>query len=348
MPKQPLSDIQPLEQVEGLLSRNWPPLRWCQLNVAVALSGGCDSMTLLRAVLRLKHQHCGPGRVTALHVDHQLRGRESEADATWCEAQCKLLEVPLRVLRGVKSPDAHDDGDGLENAAREHRYRLLAEAAEQDGVRYVATAHTQNDQVETVLFRLMRGSGMRGLAGIPSSRMLTPAVTLVRPLLDCSRKQLECYLAALNQDFRVDSSNRDTRLTRNRLRHELLPQLRTEYNIELDAALLRIASHAEGVQRFLEKQGQLLLDKARVADSDITANKSITLRCGPLTRQDSVVVCEALRLAWRDSGLPEQEMTFDWWRRLAERVSEPRSGGILNLPGAVRASIVDDCLVIQW
>jgi len=343
--RQNLIDTTPLGEVLACLCDAWPPQAWSEVHVAVAISGGCDSMALLRTMLKLKEQVGGPGQLSAMHVNHQLRGAESDADATWCEQQCEMLGVPLKVLQGKVAQRAQAEGDGIEAAARGLRYELLTQAAEEAGIRYLATAHTRDDQVETILFRILRGSGLQGLRGIPSTRPLSPVVTLVRPLLACSRKALESYLSQLGQTYRSDSSNQDRRFARNRLRHELLPLLRAEHNQEVDAALLRLAAQADETQQFVELHARGILEKCLIKPASAGELK---LCLSPLSEQADVVVCETLRLAWREAGLAEQAMTYPWWRRMAELVKNPDGGEILNLPGDVRASIFDGQLLLRW
>lgn len=329
---------------DNLLGHVCLPPDWCELNVAVALSGGADSMALLRALRHFKTQQSGAGSLMALHVNHQLRGAESTDDAQWCQQQCETLGVPLEVLTCDTSQYATDSGVGIEAAARTQRYQLLTAAAEQAGVRYLATAHTRDDQVETVLFRTLRGTGLRGLAGIPRTRALTGSVTLVRPLLDCSRTRVIDYLTELGQGYRTDSSNAETQFTRNRLRHDLLPLLREQYNPELDSALVRLARQAEESQQVVESLAQRLLDEARRSSKPQT----VSLCWYAFGEQQPLVVCEALRIAWREAGLAEQAMTYEWWRRLAEMVQKPCEGAVFNLPGNVRASIAGELFLLEW
>jgi len=327
----------------------WPTADWADVHVAVAISGGCDSMALLRALLQIKAEIGGEGKIFALHVNHQLRGADSEQDAQWCQQQCDSLGVPLTILRGTAADRAEQDGDGIEAAARTERYELITTATEQAGARYLAIAHTQNDQVETIMFRLLRGSGLRGIAGIPRSRPLTPSVTLVRPLLDCTRDDLESYLASLTQSYRSDESNTERRFARNRVRHDLLPKLREDFNQNVDGALLRLATQADEVQCYLEVQAQVLLDRCDLQLSLPTANPwELSLDLVPLRSSPSVIACEALRLAWRLGELPEQSMTYGKWQQLTQ-LAEPQSGSlILNLPGAMRASVSSGRLTLQW
>lgn len=322
----------------------WLPPGWNDLNVAVALSGGADSTALLRVLGHFKGQRGGTGQLLALHVDHQLRGQESDADAQWCQQLCDSLRVPLKVLTCNTRQHAADSGDGIEAAARAERYRLLVEASQQAGVRYLATAHTRDDQIETILFRILRGTGLRGLVGIPPTRALTESLTLIRPLLHCTRADVMQYLADLQQDYRDDSSNVDHRFTRNRLRHELLPLLRDQYNSELDGSLLRLSRQADETQDFVEQQARRLLDGAeRMVES-----RTLSLACSAFEDQPPLVAREAVRIAWREAGLGEQAMTYEWWRRLGELAQRMSADEVLNLPNSVRASIDGERLVLEW
>ena len=339
--------VHPESSISQMVLQNWPSESWKDVHVGVAISGGCDSIALLRILQAIKQKTGGEGSLFALHVNHQLRGEESEHDAVWCQQQCEILDIPLTILTGTAAKRAEIDRDGLEAAARAERYELLTTAAENLGARYLAFAHTQNDQVETILFRILRGSGLRGLTGIPFSRQLTNSLTLVRPLLDCRREDLEKYLSVLDQSYRDDSSNCETTFTRNRLRHELLPQLRRKYGFDVDSALLRLASQAKETQSYLEQEAQLLASSSDISQSITAAgNQQVSLALEPLSTASKVVVCEALRSVWRAAHFPEQAMTYEKWQLLTDLALNATAGRTLNLPGSIKASIADGRLFL--
>jgi len=319
-----------------------PPALWLDVHVAIALSSGADSVALLRATLAIKRICEGQGEIFALHVNHHLRGEESDGDALWCAELCGKLGVPVQVLEGNVTARAQAEGDGIEAAARAERYTLLTEAAESRGARYLFLAHNRDDQVETVLFRLLRGTGVRGLAGMAESRPLTPALTLARPLLCCTRGEILEYLAKLGQDFRTDSSNAAREFTRNRIRAELLPLLRADYNTQVDDALLRLAGQAGEMQQFVEQNARELLDTRR----ERVKVGEIVLRVVGLRDQPALLVSEALRLAWREAQFAEQAMTQEWWVALAALAMGGASNVVLNMPGDVRAEVVEGVLVV--
>jgi tRNA(Ile)-lysidine synthase len=309
----------------------------------MALSGGADSVALLRAAIELKHAAGGKGELFALHVNHHLRGSESDEDAAWCQRLCESLAIPLEVLNGNVAARAEAEGDGLEAAARDVRYTLLTEAAEARGARYLFTAHTADDQVETVLFRLLRGTGLRGLSGMSRRRPLSPSLSLARPLLDCTRVEIIDYLTGINQDFRTDSSNSSLRFARNRIRNELLPLLRSEYAAQVDDTFLRLADQARELDEFVTTQaGQLLNSSAeRILPGEFV------IRPAEIADQPAIMITETLRLAWREAGLAEQDMTHAWWTQLAELATSSTKSQVVNLPGNVRGEIRDDLLVVR-
>ncbi|MEN6451126.1 MAG: tRNA lysidine(34) synthetase TilS, partial [Thermoguttaceae bacterium] len=211
--------------MESKLYEAWPPAQWTELTVVVAVSGGCDSVALLRAMVALKTG--GAGRLIAAHLNHQLRP-DAHADERFVVELCGRLGVPCDVGRVDVGASARG-GEGVEAAARRARYRFLEETAGRRGARFVATAHTADDQAETVLHRIIRGTGLRGLAGMSRTRPLGHA-TLIRPLLGVRHAELLAYLESLGQPFREDSSNLDLHFTRNKIRRALLPRLEAGYN----------------------------------------------------------------------------------------------------------------------
>ncbi len=323
------------------LAAAWPPEAWREVHVLAAVSSGADSMALVRALVEAKRRTGGAGRVFAAHVNHGLRGAESDGDEHWLANECRTLGVPLEVRQTDAAALAAEARDGLEAAAREARYQLLAAMAEAAGARFVATAHTRDDQAETALFHLVRGAGLRGLAGMRRLRQLSPSVTLVRPLLDCTRTELRSYLYAIGQAWREDRTNQDLHHARNRIRNELLPYLREHFNADADAAIVRTASLAGEAQALVEELAVQLLARCERPGAG-----GFTLAVAPLAGQPELLVGEALRLAWRRAGWSQQAMTYDWWRKLTQLALSTDLRGALNLPGNVVARREGDLLVL--
>ena len=184
--------------------------------VLCAVSGGADSVCLLHLLVSMQEER--GITVFAAHFEHGLRGEESREDAVFTQRLCTELGVFCAVGQGDVNSYAEENRLGTEEAARELRYAFLEETAEELGCSRIATAHTLNDNAETMVMNLCRGSGTAGLAGIPPVRG-----RVVRPLLLVSREEVEAYLVDHGLNHREDSTNRDDAFTRNRVRHQLLP-----------------------------------------------------------------------------------------------------------------------------
>jgi len=230
--------------------------------VGVAVSGGADSTALLRLLLELRRE---VGMVLAVvHFNHTLRGAESDADEEFVAALAR--EHGLDFLLGRADVGGHAAARQLsvEAAARQLRYdffaSLMRDAPAKGGLTRIATGHTLDDQAETVLMRLIRGTGTRGLAGIHSRLVLGQAEgdeasgEVIRPLLAVRHQELEQYLRRLNQSWREDSTNRDARFTRNRVRQVLVPLLEKEFNPAVVARMAELAEIAREEEDYWENE----------------------------------------------------------------------------------------------
>ncbi|MBR5626999.1 MAG: tRNA lysidine(34) synthetase TilS, partial [Thermoguttaceae bacterium] len=238
---------------EEEIQRVFPPEKWRQHRVAIAVSGGADSVSLARAFVSLAENCHQRSQLVFLHVNHQMRGKESDGDADFVRLLAKRHQIPYgeyRVNPG-ELQRAYQSSGSWEAAARAIRYRLLLTAAEEYECRFLATAHTADDQLETILYRLFRGTGPAGLAGIPFIRPLNDMVLLIRPFLALYRTDIISYLDSLNQSFRVDSSNMSSKYMRNRVRHELIPALDSLFSGDWRTALRRLSQTANEIQSSL-------------------------------------------------------------------------------------------------
>jgi tRNA(Ile)-lysidine synthase len=330
-----------MNALERRLAESWPVREWCDVHIVLAVSGGADSVAMLQAMGALKADAGGRGKLCVAHLNHGLRGKAADEDQAWVQELCRQLQVSLEVGRRDIGAIAEEHGDGCEAAARTARYEFLVDVAERVGARFVVTAHTADDQAETVLHRILRGTGIEGLAGIAMSRLLTESIALVRPMLAVRRREVVEYLAAIGQDYRTDASNDDTQWTRNRLRHELLPRLREDYNSRVDEALLRLAVQAG------ELQGMLSSLVAETADEVVVADASrLRVDCATLEVQPPIVIREIFKVAWKQAGWPQQSMGFKEWQQLARLISRDGVQSI-NLPGDIRACRRDGFVVVE-
>src|SRR5690348_11359920 len=191
--------------------------------VGVAVSGGADSVALLRILLELR-QELGVV-LSVVHLNHLLRGTESDTDEQFVRDLSRSHELEFIGERRDVRAYAAEHKLSLETAAREVRYEFFEGLLREKTVDRIATAHTLDDQAETVLLKLLRGAGTRGLAGIYPCKVLPGKGGIVRPMLGVQRSAVKSYLAALGQTWREDSSNQELQHIRNRIRHEVLPVL---------------------------------------------------------------------------------------------------------------------------
>ncbi len=202
--------------------------------VGVAVSGGADSVCLLYLLRELAPTW--DLHLSVIHLDHGIRGLASQSDAEFVRALATQFGLPFHFRR----VDAPASGGNLEQAARHLRQQFYGDLRGEGSVDRIATGHTRSDQAETVLYRILRGSGLAGLSGV---RPVT-SDGIVRPLLDCSRLEIRAWLEERQIEWREDTTNLDLTYARNRIRHELLPQLRLEYNPNLDETLANMADLA--------------------------------------------------------------------------------------------------------
>ena len=223
--------------------------------VLCAVSGGVDSMCLLHWLNDVKDT-LGI-RLQAAHYNHHLRGDESDRDEEFVRARCKEWDIPLLCGGGDVSARAEAMGMGLEETARELRYAFLQEAARQADADLIAVAHNANDNIETMLLHLIRGSGLTGLTG-----MLPRRDNIVRPLLTATRDEIEAYCAAHNVPCVQDSTNADDRYSRNRVRHRIIPEL-TAMNPRFVENSVKLLERLRDDENYLLSQTNVIFASAR-------------------------------------------------------------------------------------
>jgi tRNA(Ile)-lysidine synthase len=307
------------------------------LRLAIGLSGGADSVALLRALV----QRAGElGLVLhAAHLHHGLRGTEADADRDFC---CKLAEklgLPFHQARVDTAGAAKADlglgkaAETIEAAARRLRYAWFRELMASGTVDAVAIAHTRDDQAETVLAKFLRGAWTEGLSGIhPVVRF--PEGRILRPLLATSRAEIEAYLQALAQGWREDSSNRNLTFTRNRIRHELLPLLEG-WNPRLRHHLAQMAELARDEETWWEAEvarlaGQIVLPGRPVRGGGRAAGEGLAVEVARLAELPVAVQRRVLRMAAERLGTAPD---FDGTEALRNLALTGRSGQKCELAG---------------
>jgi tRNA(Ile)-lysidine synthase len=281
----------------------------------VAVSGGSDSVGLLRSLHALAAD-LGL-KLSVAHLNHGVRGEAAQADADFVASLAQSLELPFDLGHWSPQSTSH-----FESAARRARYAWLAEIATARGATAIAVGHTMDDQAETILHRILRGTGPRGLAGMQPIRRIdkTSKIRLVRPLLTVPRAAIRDYLATLNQPYREDETNTDPSHTRARIRHDLLPKLATDYNPNITAALVQLGKLARSSQQAVANDARTIVREALLHKT----NESLVLRHGYLQDVPLFLRTEVLRHLWRKAGWPEADMSATRWTRMAELVGQPK------------------------
>lgn len=228
--------------------------------ILIGLSGGPDSVTLLNILLSFKKRYNLSFFIA--HFDHMLRGKESDEDVNFVKNLAQELGLPCEVKSSNLTKIARKEHLTLEDAARKYRYKFFLETARKFKTNKIALGHNADDQVETVLMRFLRGCGLEGLMGIPPVRG-----KIIRPLIECSREEIEEYCKENKIGYRVDSSNKEVVYFRNKIRLELLPLLSKSYNKNIKDILLHLRSIISEVSVYLNQETELLFKEVARRES---------------------------------------------------------------------------------
>lgn len=317
-----------LDKVYALLARTG--MLHAQDRVLVAVSGGPDSVCLLHVLLELGFP------VEVAHFDHQTREGESTSDARFVQRICELLSVPFHIEARPVMQEAARTRMSFEQYARELRYEFFVRVARQHGCVAIATGHQADDQAETMLMRVIRGTTPRGLAGIPPIRM-HEGVRIVRPLLDCTREEIMHFMHERAFVYRIDASNEDQRFYRNKIRHHLLPLLESEYNPKVEDALERLADAQQCENALLDSLTDKLIEDCLDEDGDIVRDTfrdahealqrrmvyEFALGCGARCQFEQVI--DAVRLIVRGKTGEKLDLGHGVVLRNARNVTEVHS-----------------------
>lgn len=312
--------------------------------IVVAVSGGCDSVALLAVLHQLAAHPDRRWELSVAHLNHRLRA-DADADAAFVRDLAERWHLPFIVEDIEVAAAAAEWAMSIETAARAVRYEFLARTTSRLGAAAVATGHHADDNVETILQRIVRGTHLRGLRGIPAERSLAgaPGIRIIRPLLGVRREQIEQFCLGRGLAWRTDSTNADTVYRRNFIRHELLPLMRDRMNPRVDDALLRLAGAVGDAEDHLAEMGRQLLDLARGACKD---PDRLVLDAARLAEAPTVQRCYALRAALETLEAPLGDLSAGQLADLAALPAEPPPSAI-TLPGNILARREADELILQ-
>lgn len=296
------------------------------MKVIAGVSGGADSVCLLYVLTEYQKQV--PFALQVIHVEHGIRGKASLSDAEFTQALCQRLDIPCRIVHTEVQKIAAQKGLSVEEAGRQERYRIFEEACAGSGADRIAVAHNRNDQAETMLWNLARGSGLKGLGGIRPVRG-----QIIRPLLFTQRSRIEQILRNAGLDWRTDQTNLEQEYTRNKIRLSLIPQMEQELNGQAGLHLAQAAERLQQVQDLVER-----LTQAAAQQCLRQEEVSVVLYLAPFAEQDELIrtelLKEALRMCRSGQGLKDiGSIHLEQLHQLAKL----DCGKVCCLPGRIRA-----------
>jgi tRNA(Ile)-lysidine synthase len=302
-------------------------------SVLIALSGGPDSVFLLRALNSIKNDY--GISISAVHINHNIRKNESVIEENSCRKLCDDLDVELFLVSENIPVLAKKSKTGLEETARNFRLGVYDKLCDEFGFTKIATGHHRDDRVETVLFRILRGTGRSGLTGIPMRRD-----KIIRPLFDISKEDILKYLKSHKLKYCVDKSNLNSEFSRNYLRNKLLPSIRKNINSGVDNVLINLSETASDEELYLnnlvEKQlkrvifqtagGKLKIHRKKILKLDLWLRRRVLRYCMLTLSSNNVA--------------PDREVI----ERLEDLLKKPNNQ--ISLPGGIQAVSLDDSLVL--
>ena len=295
-------------------------------SVVVGVSGGPDSVCLLHVLYTLRERL--QIKLHAVHINHMLRGAESEEDEKYVKELCEKLEIPAHFFSIDVQDLASKKGISLEEAGREARYRKFEEVAGETGASKIAVAHNRNDQAETVLMNIIRGSGLDGLKGIEYMRG-----KIIRPLLDVRREDIESYCRQHSLNPRTDSTNLVSIYTRNKVRLDLIPSINKMFDIDIQDNLWKMSVLLKDELDYIDENVTRLYNECLIeADKD-----SITIDAGIFNNCHIAVKRRIIRNAVKNLTGSLKGIESVHIEKVLQLWEKGRTGAEIHLPGELKA-----------
>lgn len=295
--------------------------------ILLAVSGGADSTALLHAVCAIKAENILIGDILCVHINHQLRGSESDSDETFVVAQADKLGLAITTRRLDVRGFARKNRLSIETAARKLRIESLFDIAKANNCRRVATAHHKNDNAETVIHRLVRGTGFRGLGGIWPLRTFADDIGFVRPLLCVNRGEIVDYLNKRKLKWREDRTNVDCTYRRNFIRHRLLPELQKQCDGSIVEQLFELSRSAQKFYGLVCSSTEKIWPQLAGCTSD-----NVTLDLKGFLAQPPPVKIEIIRRSLIYSGSGEKDLTQQHYEKVLQLAQQKTGGKQIELP----------------
>ncbi len=296
-------------------------------SVIAGISGGPDSITMLRVLAELKEEYSL--NILVAHLDHKFRGEESSEDRRFCEGLAKGYGIEI-ISEEIDVPRiSREKGISPEEAARFARYDFFKRIAKERGITKIAVGHTRDDQAETVLMRIIRGTGMKGMGGISPVKDMQ-GFKIIRPLIELSRKEVEGFISEAGLKFRIDSSNKKTIFTRNKIRLGLIPYLEKEFNPNIKEVLANMAENLQVEDEFLERYA-----KRKSKGMSKVRDRAITIDLKKFKKQPEAIRKRILRAVFEELKGDLRRLTYQHWKEIEGLISERPVNSIVDLPAGI-------------
>lgn len=297
----------------------------------LAVSGGRDSMALLFGAVRLSEKLQIP-RIVVAHMNHGLRGDSGAKDATFVRTACEELRLEIITEELPAGLLCQSASGSIEEAARDARYEFLRRTAERYHLPLIATAHHAADQAETILHNIVRGTGLRGLRGIPERRRISDTCEIIRPMLAVSGDIISSYMVEAGRAFVCDETNETMQFTRNRIRQQLLTTLRSDFNIKADQHLVRLAEQTSELLEAVDTVAAAALEEATLE----RRTEHCRIDSAKLRAHGEPLIRHALTLLWIRQEWSRRQMNRSHWIQLSGMIMGlPPTAA--DLPGGIRA-----------
>ncbi len=296
--------------------------------VVAGVSGGPDSVCLLHVLHSLRESL--QVKLYVIHINHMLRGKEADGDEEYTVDLCSKLGIPILVVRADVAAAAARDGASLEEAGREIRYSEFSRHASTVGASKIAVAHNRNDQAETVIMNIIRGTGLVGLSGMEYKRD-----NIIRPLLETGRDEIDKYCHEAGLSPRTDSSNLEQDYRRNKVRLGLIPYINEKFGVNIVESLCRLSQNAYCDERFMGNCAAAAFDKAVCERRD----GLVCLYIEQLKSLDQAILVRVLKLALMHVSKSTKGIGSIHYKALSDLVKKGATGSVAELPRGIRAVV---------
>lgn len=302
--------------------------------IVAGISGGADSVCLLKVLSELKNVY--DLELTAVHLNHCLRGEESDGDQEFVRELCEKWDIELRIFKEDIAKTALINRISLEEAGRNARYRIFNQVLEEKKADFIAVAHQKEDQAETVMLNILRGTGPDGLCGMKFKQG-----RIIRPLLNISRDDIEKYLSENGIPYRTDSTNLDSEYTRNRIRNELFPKIKEMFGVNPANQLVRLSELMQDEQAFLEAVALKAYSEVVLDD-----NNQIIISLNNFNNLDRAIKKRIIRIAWEKINNCRKNFESVHVEQVLALCRKGITGKKVELPRSTEAKISYDTLII--